>query len=81
MDRFPACEAHGLHRPCDNHGEGLIDRSQVQQHLRHFVSEYNRPDPTKYAKLGDSRLFSLDQLLFENGNATLADTVTWGLWE
>jgi hypothetical protein len=45
------------------------------------VSEYNRPDPTKYAKLGDSRLFSLDQLLFENGNATLADTVTWGLWE
>jgi hypothetical protein len=34
------------------------------------VSEYNRPDPTKYAKLGDSRLFSLDQLLFENGNAS-----------
>ena len=62
-------------------GSLIIDRSQVQQHLRRFVSEYNRPDPTKYAKLGDSRLFSLDQLLFENGNATLADTVTQGLWE
>jgi hypothetical protein len=61
--------------------EGRLDRSQVQQHLRRFMREYNRQHPTKYAKFGNARLVSLDEVLFDDGSTTRGDTVSRGLWD
>jgi hypothetical protein len=61
--------------------EGRLDRSQVQQHLRRFMREYNRQHPAKFAKFGNARLVSLDELMFEDGSTTRGDTVSRGLWD
>jgi hypothetical protein len=61
--------------------EGRLDRDQVSDHLRRFVREYNRQHPTKYAKFGNARLVSLDDVMFEDGSMTRGDTVSRGLWD
>jgi hypothetical protein len=61
--------------------EGRLDRCQVERHLRRFVREYNRQHPTRYAKFGNSRLLSLDEVIYDDGTATRGDTVSCGLWD
>jgi hypothetical protein len=61
--------------------EGQLDRSQIQKHLRHFVSGYHRQHPTKFAKFGNSLLVSLDEVLFDDGRTTRGDNVSRGLWD
>jgi hypothetical protein len=42
---------------------------------------FDRQHPTKYAKFGDARLVSLDEVMFEDGSTTRGDNVSHGLWD
>ena len=61
--------------------EGRIGRDQLRAYLRRFVNNYYRLHPTRYAKVGNSLLVSLDAVLFDRGSTTRADTVSRGLWD
>jgi hypothetical protein len=37
--------------------------------------------PTNFAKFGDARLVSLDEVLFEGGTMTRGDNVSQSLWD
>jgi hypothetical protein len=60
---------------------GKLDRENVRTRVKEYVVEYNRMFPTNFAKFGDSKLVSLDEVLFDDGTMTRGDTVTWGLWD
>ncbi|MDF0495369.1 hypothetical protein [Bradyrhizobium yuanmingense] len=60
---------------------GALQRSDVHQRVRWFVSEREKQFPTKYRKFGDSLLLSLDEALFDDGSGTRGDTVSRGLWD
>ena len=49
--------------------------------IKIYVAELKRLYPTKYAKFGDARLVSLDEVMFDDGTATMGDTVSRGLWD
>jgi hypothetical protein len=49
--------------------------------VKQFITDHNRIFPTNFAKFGDARLVSLDELMFEDGSATRGDTVSRGLWD
>src|ERR1700722_19722451 len=59
--------------------KSLIPR--LQAHVKQFITDHNRIFPTSFAKFGDARLVSLDELMFEDGSATRGDTVSRGLWD
>jgi hypothetical protein len=61
--------------------DGSLRREDVKARVSTYVSAHNRRFPTKYAKFGNSPLVSLDEVMFENGSATLGDTVSRGLWD
>ena len=61
--------------------EGSLRRDQVTGRVQKFVADHNRMFPTKFAKFGDSRLVSLDEVMFEDGSTTRGDTVSRGLWD
>ena len=60
---------------------GLLNREDLPSRIKHYVAEFNRLYPTKYAKFGGGRLVSLDEVLFDDGSATIGDTVSRGLWD
>jgi len=60
---------------------GLLKREDVPVRISRYVAEFNKLYPTKYAKFGDGTLLSLDEVLFDDGTATRADTVSRGLWD
>ncbi|MCP1844423.1 hypothetical protein ACVIHI_002656 [Bradyrhizobium sp. USDA 4524] len=60
---------------------GALNRSDVAKRVRFYVQEREKLFPTKYRKFGDSLLLSLDEQLFDDGEATRLDTVTRGLWD
>jgi hypothetical protein len=55
--------------------------SDVRSRISKFVTSHNRTFSTKYAKFGNNRLYSLDEVLFEDGSTTRHDTVSRGLWD
>lgn len=61
--------------------EGRLDRSQLKQHIRWFLKDYNRQHPGKFAKFGNSLLVSLDGAIFDDGGGTRGDYVSRGLWD
>jgi hypothetical protein len=61
--------------------DGTLQRDQVQLRLPEFIRAQNAMFPINYAKFGDSRLVSLDEVVFEDGSATRGDTVSRGLWD
>lgn len=60
---------------------GALQRQDVPQRVRWFVSEREKQFPTKYRKFGDSLLLSLDEVLFDDGSGTRGDNVSHGLWD
>jgi hypothetical protein len=59
--------------------EGRVDVSQVAKYARLYTSQaYNQMN---YAKFGNSRLVSLDEVLFDGSTATRGDTISRGLWD
>lgn len=61
--------------------EGTLQRDQIAARIREFVQDRNRLFPPKFAKFGDARLVSLDEVIFEDGSTTRGDTVSRGLWD
>jgi hypothetical protein len=59
---------------------GALKRDDVRSRVQTYVAAHNRMFPTKYAKFGDSRLLSLDEVLFDDGSAR-GDNVSRGLWD
>jgi hypothetical protein len=60
---------------------GALKREDVKARLQTYIVANNRLFPTKYAKFGNSPLFSLDEVMFEDGSMTRGDTVSRGLWD
>jgi hypothetical protein len=60
---------------------GGLRREDVRTRVRQFVTAHNRMFPTNYATFAGRRLVSLDARLFEDGAATLGDTISRGLWD
>jgi hypothetical protein len=60
---------------------GKLNREDVGARIRTYVAAHNRMFPTNFAKFGDSRLVSLDEVMFEGGSTTRGDTVSRGLWD
>jgi hypothetical protein len=60
---------------------GHLKREDVRARIKVYVAELNKLYPTKYAKFGEARLVSLDEVLFEDGSTTRGDTVSRGLWD
>jgi hypothetical protein len=60
--------------------EKLITRDQVRGRISKFITEQFKKFPTKFAKFGNARLVSLDEVLFDDGNTTRGDTISEGLW-
>lgn len=63
----------------------IVDQSlrhdQVKDRILKFASEQARMFPPKHRKFGTDELVSLDEVLFEDGNATRHDTLSVGLWD
>ena len=59
--------------------DGSLRREDVKARVRTYITAHNRMFPTKYAKFGDSPLVSLEEVMFDNGTATIGDTVSRGL--
>lgn len=60
---------------------GLLKREEVPRRIRNYVAEFNRLYPAKYAKFGDARLVSLDEVMFDDGTSSRGDYVSRGLWD
>ena len=60
---------------------GALKRDEVRARVGVYITELNKLYPTKYAKFGNGRLVSLDEMLFEDGSTTRGDNVSQGLWD
>jgi hypothetical protein len=60
---------------------GTLEREEVPARVKAYIAELNKLYPTKYAKFGNARLVSLDEVMFEDGSATRGDNVSRGLWD
>ena len=60
---------------------GTLDRADVAARIKNYIIEHNRLFPTNFAKFGDARLVSLDEMMCEDGSTTRGDTVSRGLWD
>jgi hypothetical protein len=60
---------------------GVLRRENVRSHIKKYVTEQNRLFPTNFAKFGDARLVSLDEVMFDGGTSTRGDYVSRGLWD
>jgi hypothetical protein len=61
--------------------DGSLRREDVRARVSHYVAAYNRMFPTNFAKFGDGKLVSLDEVLFEGAATTRGDTISRGLWD
>lgn len=61
--------------------DGSLPREDVKTRVQTYITAHNRMFPTNFAKFGDARLVSLDEVLFDDGRATRGDTVSRGLWD
>jgi hypothetical protein len=61
--------------------DGSLRREDVSARVKHYVAAHNRNFPTRFAKLGNSPLVSLDEVLFDVGATTRGDTLSRGLWD
>jgi hypothetical protein len=61
--------------------DGTLKREDVPARAKVYVAELNKLYPAKYAKFGNSKLVSLDEVLFDCGTATRGDTISRGLWD
>jgi hypothetical protein len=61
--------------------DGSLQRENVRACIPAYMAAHNRMFPTKFAKFGDGKLVSLDEVLFDDGTMTRGDTVTRGLWD
>jgi hypothetical protein len=60
---------------------GSLQRTDVGARVKHYVTAHYRMFPTNFAKFGDARLVSLDEVLFEGGTMTRGDNVSQSLWD
>jgi hypothetical protein len=60
---------------------GSLQRAQVRARVKHYVTAHNRMFPTNYATFAGRKLVSLDARLFDEGAATLGETISRGLWD
>lgn len=60
---------------------GSLRREDVRARVKDYVTAHNQMFPTKYAQFAGRPLVSLDARLFDNGAATLGDTISRGLWD
>jgi hypothetical protein len=58
---------------------GAIRREDVRSRVKNYITEHNRMFPTNFAKFGDSKVVSLDEVLFEGAATTRGDTISQGL--
>jgi hypothetical protein len=58
-----------------------LKREDIPAHIKRLKADHNRMFPTNFAKFGNSRLVSLDEVLFEDGSTTRGDTISRGLWD
>ena len=58
--------------------DGSLRREDVRTRIQAYITAHNRMYPTKF---GNARLFSLDEVMFEDGSMTRGDTVSRGLWD
>jgi hypothetical protein len=61
--------------------DGSLPREDVKTRVQTYITAHNRMFPTNFAKFGDARLVSFDEVLFDDGRATRGDTVSRGLWD
>jgi hypothetical protein len=61
--------------------DGSLRREDVKARIQTYITAHNRTYPTKFAKFGDARLVSLDEVMFDDGSTTRGDTVSRGLWD
>jgi hypothetical protein len=61
--------------------DGSLRREDVKARIQSYVTAHNRMFPTNFAKFGNARLVSLDEVLFEDGSTTRGDNVSQGLWD
>lgn len=61
--------------------DGSLRRDRVRERVGTFLTDHNRMFPTNFAKFGNARLVSLDEVMFEDGSTTRGDTVSEGLWQ
>jgi hypothetical protein len=61
--------------------DGSLRRDDVRARVKRYIADHNRMFPTNFAKFGDARLVSLDEVLFEDGTTTRGDNVSQGLWD
>ena len=60
---------------------GTLKREEIPARIKAYIAELNKLYPTKYAKFGNSRLLSLDEVMFDDGTTTRGDNVSRGLWD
>lgn len=83
-DMIPASNPHRddiVARIFEDLLDGTLERAVVPARIKGYIAELNKLYPTKYAKFGDARLVSLDEVIFEDGSTTRGDTVSRGLWD
>jgi hypothetical protein len=79
-EHFPGCDD-----VISNIFEALLNKTlkheDIPAHIKRLKADHNRMFPTNFAKFGNSRLVSLDEVLFEDGSTTRGDTLSRGLWD
>jgi hypothetical protein len=60
---------------------GRLSREDIKSRVQTYITAHNRMFPTNFAKFGDARLVSLDEMMFDDGSTTRGDTVSRGLWD
>jgi hypothetical protein len=61
--------------------EGRLNRSQIGAKIQWYLKAHYRLFPTNFAKFGNAKLVSLDEVLFDDGSTTRGDMVSRGLWD
>jgi hypothetical protein len=59
--------------------EGSLQRNQVKERIRQFVTAHNR-EANKHG-VGKYGLRSLDAPIFDDGSGSLGDRISRGLWD
>jgi hypothetical protein len=60
---------------------GVITRDELQGRVCFYMKQAGQMFASKYAKFGDARLVSLDEVMFEDGTTTRGYTVSRRLWD
>jgi hypothetical protein len=60
---------------------GKITRDELRVRIKFYMGQATKMFAPKFRKFGDAKLVSLDEVLFDDGSATIGDTVSRGLWD